>query len=512
MRNRLSTMRFATLVAPLAALVLLAMAATGVRAESLFPRPAGLDRDVAFWTNVYTKINTDEGYVHDTHRLDIVYETLRFAPGMSDRARDRAENKAKARYRKILEQLASGKREGLSDEAYAVLLEWGPDTDNATFRTASRRVRFQLGQSDRFQEGLIRSGAWMAHIRGELTRMRLPQELAVLPHVESSFNARAWSHAGAAGMWQITRPTGRRYMRIDHVVDERMDPIQATRAALEILEDNHRITGSWPLALTAYNSGTSGMRRAVRKLGTDDIETIVRKHTSRSFRFASRNFYVAFLAALDVDARADEYFGTLDREPVQLYTTVSVDAFINVADVTDALGVSKDVLRSLNPALQRAVWNGDKRIPRDYALRLPAEYAPPEAAARLASVPEALKHPAQVLDEYHKVRRGETLSGIAKRYGVSVSSIMGMNNLRSRHRIRIGQIIRLPVDGAKPATRVAGGGKPPASSSGTYVVRSGDTLSHIARRFGLSERRLAAANNLSNKHRIYPGQVLRVSL
>ena len=506
MRTRFLTKRFAFL----ATLVLLSVSAA--HADALFPRPAGLDRDVAFWTDVYTKIDTDEGYIHDTHRLDIVYETLKFAPGMSNRARDRAENKAKARYRRILERLATGQRKNLSDEAYAVLLLWGSDTDNATFRTASRRLRFQLGQADRFREGLIRSGAWMAHIRGELTRMRLPQELAVLPHVESSFNARAWSHAGAAGMWQITRPTGRRYMRIDHVVDERMDPIEATRAALRILEDNHRITGSWPLALTAYNSGTSGMRRAVRKLGTDDIETIVRKHKSRSFRFASRNFYVAFLAALDVDARADEYFGPLDREPVQLYTTVSVGAFMHVADLTDALGVSKDTLKTLNPALQRAVWNGDKRIPRGYALRLPAEYAPPEAAARLASVPDAMKHSAQVLDEYHKVRRGETLSGIAKRYGVSVGAIMGMNNLRSRHRIRIGQVIRLPVNETAPAARTADTGKRSAPAGGTYVVRSGDTLSHIARRFGLSERRLAAANNLSNKNRIYPGQVLRVSL
>ena len=157
-------------------------------------------------------------------------------------------------------------------------------------------MRFQLGQADRFRAGLIRAGAWEDYIRQTLTDMDLPVELVALPHVESSYNPLAYSRVGAAGMWQLTRSTGRRYLRVDSVVDERLDPFRATVAAARLLEHNHDVTGTWPLAITAYNHGAAGMRRAVRKLGTNEITTIVRQYRSRTFGFSSRNFYPAFLS------------------------------------------------------------------------------------------------------------------------------------------------------------------------------------------------------------------------
>ena len=118
----------------------------------------------------------------------------------------------------------------------------------------------------------------------------MPVELSVLPHVESSFNPEAYSHVGAAGIWQFIRSTGKRYMQIDHLIDERMDPFASTKAAAKLLRHNYQLTQSWPLALTAYNHGVASMRRAINTLGTRDIAVIVRKYKGRAFGFASRNF------------------------------------------------------------------------------------------------------------------------------------------------------------------------------------------------------------------------------
>ena len=130
----------------------------------------------------------------------------------------------------------------------------------------------------------------------------------MLPHVESSFNAAAYSKVGAAGLWQFMRSTGRRYMRVDDAVDERLDPYRSTEAAAQLLAYNYRVLGSWPLALTAYNHGAAGMRRAKESVGTDDFVKINRTYNSRTFGFASRNFFPSFLAALTIDENPGEIF------------------------------------------------------------------------------------------------------------------------------------------------------------------------------------------------------------
>jgi membrane-bound lytic murein transglycosylase D len=195
-------------------------------------------------------------------------------------------------------------------------------------KEATERIRFQLGQADRFKEGLIRSSTWETHIAETFANRGLPPELAVLPHVESSFNAAAYSKVGAAGLWQFMRSTGRRYMRVDDAVDERLDPYRATEAAAQLLAYNYRVLGSWPLALTAYNHGAAGMRRARETVGTDDFVKINRTYNSRTFGFASRNFFPSFLAALTIDENPEKYFGALDRRPEQKFREVTMPAYV----------------------------------------------------------------------------------------------------------------------------------------------------------------------------------------
>jgi membrane-bound lytic murein transglycosylase D len=488
-----------------AVLTVLLLVGVTAAAEDLLPRPAGLEPNVRFWTRIYTDVDGNGGLIHDSEHLEVVYEELRFPAGLSQRSRDRKIKQAKDEVRAILKRLASGKRSGLSDAEQSVLSRWPRDVSNGTLRGAASDVRFQLGQADKFRAGLIRAGEWSEYIHDTLAEYDVPVELAALPHVESSYNPKAYSRIGAAGLWQFTRDTGRRYLRVDSVVDERLDPFAASAAAARLLRDNHRITKTWPLAITAYNHGATGMRRAAQKLGTHDIATIVRKYRSRTFGFASRNFYASFLAALEVDLNAAHYFGELHPASPVTYTLIEMPHYYKASSLERALGVDTATLQEHNGALRPAVWKESKYIPRGFQLRVPVKMLRAPAPQLLASIPERDRLSKQHRDNFYKVQRGDTLSGIARRFGVRQSQILALNNLRSRHRIRAGQVLVLPGD--PPAANIRRE-TPPAD--GIYRVRRGDTVSIIARRFGVSESELVAHNDLRNRHRIAIGQSLKI--
>jgi membrane-bound lytic murein transglycosylase D len=205
--------------------------------------------------------------------------------------------------------------EELSFHELRIVHLFGSETDTTTFRQAAERVRVQEGMRESFREGLIRSKCYLTAIRDILKSEGLPEKLAYLPHVESSFNPQAYSKYGAAGMWQITRSTGKRYLRIDEKVDERRNLYCSTVAAAKILKENYRVLGEWPLAVTAYNHGRQGMLRAVDTLGTRNLITIIQEYQSRKFGFASKNFYAEFLAAVQVAENPSLYFGDLVQGP-----------------------------------------------------------------------------------------------------------------------------------------------------------------------------------------------------
>ena len=454
-------------------LAILSAVASTAAAESVFHRPAGLEPDIAFWTRIYTEVPTTSGLLHDNRRLGIVYEQLDYSANTPRSKRKKDVSAAKKRYKKILLRLASGKRIGLTKEENRVLELWPDDVTNDELKAAASRLRFQLGQADRFRAGLIRSGRWKPFINETLARRGLPPEIAALPHVESSFNPDAYSKVGAAGMWQFTRSTGRRFMRIDHVMDERMDPYIATEAAASLLAYNHDTLDSWPLALTAYNHGVSGMRRAIRKLGTDDPEIVLRQYRGRTFGFASRNFYPAFLAAAQIDADPEKYFGPLEIDNPPDIVKVSMDDYVSTAAAAESFGVDEDTLRYYNPALMPTVWTGNKYIPKGYELRLPGHSVNGDIDSLMAAIDASQRHAQQKPDVIHKVQRGDTLSGIASAYGVTVNDLMQINNLRSRNMIRAGQVLRLP---AADAAVVAAAAKPVVVAAAKTPV-SGDVAS-----------------------------------
>ena len=409
-----------------------------------FPRPAELERDVQFWLNVYTQISTRQGYIHDANNLAVVYQKVDL--DQSRKANRRMIKNVKKYYAEILKTLATGKRTNLTQPQRDVLALWGGlDADNSKLLHAADNLRFQLGQSNRFREGLIRAGEWRPYIEKTFHELDLPRELTILPHVESSFNPEAYSHVGAAGLWQFIRSTGRRYMQIDYVVDERMDPFAATIAAAKLLQHNYNLTQSWPLALTAYNHGVASMRKAIKTLGTRDIAIIARQYKGRAFGFASRNFYVAFLAALEVDRNPDQYFPKIYPAKPFDYELITLDSYIQIKDIAEALSVPVSVLKRHNRSLLASIWNGNKRVPRGYTLRVPKNLLNAPAHKLLAYIPSIEKHDEQTPDLFHTVVRGDTISEIAQRYGYRVSEVLAANAMRSGHYIRIGQKLRLPV-------------------------------------------------------------------
>lgn len=496
--------------------------ASASAAANPFLRPAELEPAVGFWRRVYTEASTEGGFIHDDEHLDVVYEVLSFGDAPPSRRSQRIDE-AKGKYRRILQQLADGDTADLGDEAQRVRDSWPKGTSRSTFRDAMDHLRFQLGQSNRFQEGLVRSGAYMPKIAATFERMGLPRELAALPHVESSFNTNAYSKVGAAGMWQFMRSTGRRYLRIDNVIDERLDPYKATEAAARFLEQNYAVLNSWPLALTAYNHGTAGMRRAKEQLGTDDIVTIIRRYDSKTFGFASRNFYTAFLAALEIDSEPEKFFPRIRRESLDSSRIVVLPDFVPARSVMSRLDLNMEQLRKLNPALLPPVWSGAKHIPRGFELRLPESI---DLTAALDRISHGDRYVSQVTEARHKVKKGETLASIAAAYEVPLARLAEMNKLRKPYAVRAGQTIMMPGPVPAPTAQVAETSpaempKPAAApvvppvaatvNASRYVVRRGDTLTKIAAQLGLDEAALMALNNITDRDFLYEGQVLAIN-
>ena len=471
------------------------MAPAVAQNASDFPRPESLEPAVQFWIRVYTEVDTQSGFLHDAEHLDVIYTALPL-----DRKQIEAKREA---IKAALTVLSTGKRSGLSAEEQQVLALWPANVSNQTLKIASDNVRWQLGQSNRFLAGLRRSGAYREHIKKVIAAKNLPPQLVVLPHVESSFNPGAYSSADAAGMWQFTRATGQRFMRIDHIVDERMDPYIAAEAAMSLLEYNYRVLGTWPLALTAYNHGAGGIARAAREMGSSNIEDIVANYKGRRFGFASRNFYAQFLAVNEVEERAESFFGKVDYNPAPNFTELATDAYIDAEVFARSANISLAQLKADNPALRPVVWEGQKRIPRGFKMKLRDATVTPQEL--LASIDGDYKFVVQTPDVAYTVVRGDSLSAIARRFNTSVSRLVALNQLTSSHRIQIGQRILLPQDETSLAAQ-----SQRAPADGIYTVARGDTVSTIARRFSVGETALLRLNGIEDSHRIYPGQELRL--
>jgi membrane-bound lytic murein transglycosylase D len=356
-------------------LVILAFVSPAFATNAALPIQ-GLESRVEFWKKVFTQYGQDDVIIHDKYHVNLIYDV-----SSESRVRSRIAE-VKDALLEIRENIDSPEALGtLAAQIRASMVQNGVPITASSLNGLAANIHTQRGIKERFRQGIIRSGRYVDDFRSIFENAGVPHEIALLPLVESSFENRARSKVGAAGIWQFMRSTGRLYMKVNSRVDERLDPAKATRAAARLLLDNYRALQSWPLAITAYNHGKGGMMRAQAAHGSD-IADVIANYESRTFGYASMNFYAEFLAAVQVYQDYTQYFGEL-------------------------------------------------------ALDKPASRAP---AAVAASARTSAPAPAAATANRYRVRSGDTLWEIARRFGTSIRELMDKNNL-SKTAIYAGQIL-----------------------------------------------------------------------
>lgn len=373
-------------------------------------------KNMDFWISIYTQYPTTQGLIHDAKYIDHVYEVLNFEGYAGEP--EKLIKQSKKKWKAVLLSLHKKQktREPLTEDEKTVSKLFDDVSEPGKFYNAAhrKRLRFQLGQKDRFLEGLKQSGRYLPLMEEIFKREGLPAQLTRLPFVESSFNVRARSKVGASGIWQFMRSTGRFFMKVNDVVDERNDPIRATEAAAKFLRLNFESLKTWPLAVTAYNHGRMGILRAIRKVGSTELEEVVNSYKSRSFGFASSNFFTELLAAIEVERNSERYFGKIERDKPLVFFEITLPDFIDINELSRFLRFDLAVVKELNPGLSEAVFMSRALIPAGYSLRLPQDpNLGREASARVFAagyeqIPALYKQKAQLRLKYDSRKRIKT--------------------------------------------------------------------------------------------------------
>lgn len=278
-----------------------------------FPIPPELEPNVNFWRKTYAQWRRSQVAIHDDRYLNLVYEVIDLpgpvADSLSPEQKDWVAGRRiywKTRLAALDMRRAGGEALGSEDRALAEMIQSQGRLQDV-LPGAAERVRSQRGMSERFRKGLEISTRYEQTFRKIFREAGLPEDLAYLPHVESSFQAGAQSSAGAVGIWQFTRGAAEKFMNTSEGADERYDPIASTHGAARYLRYAHSKLGDWPTALTSYNHGINGMMRAQNQVGADFVR-IVQQYDSPKFGFASRNYYAEFLAAREIARNPGQYF------------------------------------------------------------------------------------------------------------------------------------------------------------------------------------------------------------
>lgn len=359
---------------------------------------------------------------------------------------------------------------------------------------------FQTEQREAFAAGIARSGRFIERFREILKEEGVPQDLVYMAMIESTFKVRAYSRAAARGIWQFMSWTGMRYgLKIDWWLDERIDPYLSCRAAARYLKDLHENLGDWLLAMAAYNGGPGRVGRAVQRMKTKDFWKL--SSTTRYLRRETRNFVPAILAATIIMKQPEAYgFGDVVRDEPWAFEELKVKIPTDLRIIAELVDVNVEKLQELNPALRRMITPTNYS---DFRLRVP-----PGKGELLSQKLAALPANKRVKYTEHQVRRGDTLSGIAKRYGSSVASLQKANNISNPKRIKPGMRLIVPLSAdyreAYASTNTRGRGYSRGEKV-IHIVRRGDSLYEIARAYGTTVGSIAAWNNLDSNKAIHPG-------
>lgn len=357
-------------------------AAIGYSHNSTFKVPPELRSRVDFWKKVYAELTSSQAIIHDSIYPELTYRVVDISAYTNNNlvpysrrmaAMNRffkSEKEEIARQLRILHNY-NGKSSELPIELQSLYQKFQPIKEKNKFIKAIPRLRAQVGQREHVVKGFVYGGRYFNEMMAIFEKSQVPKELTRLPLVESAFNLEAKSKVGASGIWQFMRKTGKQYLRIDSNVDERNDPIAATKAAAKLLKENYESLGSWPLAVTAYNHGRRGVANAVSATGSSQLDHIIKHHKAPSFGFASQNFYSEFLAILELERDYKKHFGKMWVNPPLEYELVKVLKTSPISEITLRCEVSKNEIAEYNPALTDWVIEGKGQVPKGFHLKVP---------------------------------------------------------------------------------------------------------------------------------------------
>jgi membrane-bound lytic murein transglycosylase D len=504
-----------------------------VRSEArggAFAVPEVLRARVDFWKDVFTRYGAGHSVIHHRDYPQIIFGVIdlsREHQAMSATAFEVYKSDVVKRtvedVKQQLLQLADGgdARTPFQERALEQLSERGLPRQALRSWVEQDLIRTQTGIRERYAEAIRRAWRYLPVMEQIFVQeFGLPKELTRLPFIESSFDYTAYSSVGAAGIWQFMPRTARSHrMVVGRYVDERRDPVKATRAAAEYLRSAYNSLGSWPLAITSYNHGVGGVRSKVRKAGTEDLGKMIEDPNERYFGFASTNFYPEFLAAVEIFDEHERYFPEVQESPPLRVVSYPLQRSISASVLASRLGIPTDQLREANYGLLDPVWSGRAAIPSGYTLRVPisfkdradrlfgasgGSYAPTSSVA-----PQVVPVSGAPTESLYTVKRGETLNVIARKFGVSPTDIISANGLQSA-KVSSGQKLRIARQTSSGVAMAKATSNPATIKTVKYViVRPGDTLGTIAQKRGISVERLKAANGIRT-NTIVAGQKLKI--
>ncbi|KPA14747.1 secreted protein containing Lytic transglycosylase-like, catalytic domain protein [Candidatus Magnetomorum sp. HK-1] len=455
--------------------------------DKYFPIPPFLCDNVLFWKKVYTNVSVDEGLIHDREYPLIIYQKIHVG-SRRGRTLDQYVESYKKRIANLLREIPNLPAAGRTEEQKRIVRMFQEYSSLNDIPKAIGRIRFQLGQRESFLKGLEQSGMYIDEIFSIIRRENLPLRLAYLPHVESAFNTHAVSKAGAVGLWQFMWETGKQFLDIDRYIDERRDPILSTEAAITLLKKNYNELKSWPLAITAYNYGLAGIKRAVRSTKSTDISLIIQKHKSRSFQFASKNFYSCFLAACEIDENYQRYFKLVNMDSPLLRKRFILATPIRPDELCNHLNISLFEFKALNPAFKPSLYKYEAVIPKQYTVFLPLTVDLDNSDNLLEIPKKQVQNPLKY--EHQSPEKIKTNFLTKQKFHKNKDKIAIKKTQSTKSSIKKSVPIKKKYH--------------------QYIVKKGDSIWLIARKFKTDGHTLRKINGLSRLSYIYPGQQLRV--
>ncbi len=353
----------------------------------------------------------------------------------------------------------------------------------------------------KFQTAIKRSGAFLDMMKEVFREEGIPEDLVYMAHVESAFKIHAYSRARAKGIWQFIASTARKYgLRVDWWIDERSNPEKAARAAAVYLKDLYTMFGDWYLAMAAYNAGEGKIQRALKRSKKKDFWGIAK---TRYIRRETKNYVPAVLASILIAKNPSRFGFQENYDPPLKYDKVIVDSTTDLRVIAKCAETSVKDIKSLNPALYRM-----QTPPGDTNFYVNVPEGKGEIFTQnFARVPKKDR----ILYTRHRVRRGDTLSTIARKYGTTIKAIQSANKMGRRTLIREKSYLIIPRSSYFPSDFSAQKSKKYARGERiNYKIRKGDTLYSLARRYNTNVKSILLWNNISASKTLYPGERLTI--